>query len=288
MPDPRGVGEGRAARRSPRRWRSGRWGRAGDRRTASSSPSCAAACFGPVAARRRRTSRRRVGGAPRRPLRRRPPRWALASWALGSTSGSGAGSGPSAGATSSRGSVSGSVAGGWAGEQAEGVGEFADQYLGHGLAVDLAGLVAGGHCCAGDHGEPDLHRRTDPGPQDQVGQAIDHPLVFCPLVPGRRAVLGVGLQRPPAGLRDRQRSTAGSAAMPSSPGCNRTDRSRIAQASRFAAAAASACNTARRAASRSWATVLPSARASSRASTSARASSLTGPTISASARAACH
>ena len=96
------------------------------------------------------------------------------------------------------------------GEQAEGVGEFADQGRGHRVAVDLAGLVAAGQRVhAGDHGQPDLHRRIDPGPQDQVGQAVGHPLLLGPLIAGNLAGLGVGLQRPQAGPGDRQRQQRG-------------------------------------------------------------------------------
>ena len=48
------------------------------------------------------------------------------------------------------------------GQQAEGVGEFADQHGGHRVAVELAGLVAAGQGVhPGDQGEPDLHRRVD-------------------------------------------------------------------------------------------------------------------------------
>lgn len=78
--------------------------------------------------------------------------------------------------------------------------------VGHRLAVDLAGLVAADEAFgAGDHGQPDPHPAVDAGPQDQVDQAVGHPLLGAPRIVGGPAVLGVGLQRPPAGLRHRQR-----------------------------------------------------------------------------------
>jgi hypothetical protein len=75
-------------------------------------------------------------------------------------------------------------------------------------------------------------------------------------------------------------------AIPSLPGYTRTDRSRMADASRRVAAEASARSTARRADSLSWATVRPAARDSNCFSTRARtSSSANGAGISTSIRA---
>ncbi|HEX2075213.1 MAG TPA: hypothetical protein VHF92_15620, partial [Geodermatophilus sp.] len=51
------------------------------------------------------------------------------------------------------------------------------------IAVDLAGLGPAEQRVGGDdHGQPGLHRRQPalPGPQDQIGQAVGHPLIPGP------------------------------------------------------------------------------------------------------------
>ena len=101
--------------------------------------------------------------------------------------------------------------------------------------------------------------------QDQIGQAVDHPLVLGPLVAGRRAVLGVGRQRRRQAACHRAAASSRSG-WPSRPGRG-TSAPPVPDRRAPAAApppTASARSTARRAASRSCGTVLPAARASSR------------------------
>ena len=57
-----------------------------------------------------------------------------------------------------------------------------------------------------------------PGPQDQVGQAVGHPLVLGPRVAGGGAVVGVGRQRRRQACATGRVSTAARPAMPSLPG----------------------------------------------------------------------
>ena len=99
----------------------------------------------------------------------------------------------------------GSVGHGYrAAQQAQGVGQFAEHRRGHRVPVDLAGLVAAGQRgCGGHHVQLDLHRRVEPRPQDQVGQAVDHPLLLAAPVSRGRARLRVALQRVAGGQRHR-------------------------------------------------------------------------------------
>ncbi|UOY03557.1 hypothetical protein MVA48_09615 [Blastococcus sp. PRF04-17] len=95
--------------------------------------------------------------------------------------------------------------------------EFADHCGGDGVAVDLPGFVTAGQGAhAGDDGEVELHRGVGGvGAQEQVDQAVGHPLVLGPLVVGSPAGLGVALQRLAAGQHHRQRqATDGEAALP--------------------------------------------------------------------------
>ena len=165
VPDPGGVGEGEQLAGDllddgdP--WQVGQRG-AGELRRPSSSASRATAAAAAAAAgrgRRRRSVGLRLGGAARRragsvlgPGVARPgaslgavrPRGRLGAGRRVGL-GSGGGVGRCLGVGLRPLGVSGFGLG--SGEQAEGVGEFADQGGGHGVAVDLAGLVAAGQRC---------------------------------------------------------------------------------------------------------------------------------------------